>query len=94
MSLKLAAVCPACPMTFTAKHREQIREMVEDHLHAHYAILEEVKRDKAVIERVKKLLETTEGVGIASVDASALREAFDGPAPISINVDIAGESND
>lgn len=59
MSLKLAAVCPVCPMTFTAKHRQQIREMIDDHLVAHYAVLEDVKRDKEAIQRVKDMHEKT-----------------------------------
>ena len=61
MSNKLVAVCPACPITFTAKHREQIREMLDDHLVAHYAVLEDVKKDKKTIADVREALLNASG---------------------------------
>jgi len=61
MSNKLVAVCPACPITFTAKHRQQIREMLDDHLVAHYAVLEDVKKDKQTIADVRQALLNASG---------------------------------
>lgn len=77
MSNKLMAVCPACPITFTAKHREQIREMVDDHLLMHYSVLADVKKDKDTIERVTKLFNDVKSVGVGTIAIHLLENALE-----------------
>lgn len=50
MSNKLMASCQACPVVFTAKHRQQIREMLDDHVRTHFELLDEVKQLRAQVE--------------------------------------------
>jgi len=78
MSNKLMAVCPACPMSFTAKHREQIREMVDDHLLMHYSVLADVQKDKETIERVSKLVEDNKKLGMGTMEVKLLERALEG----------------
>lgn len=78
MSNKLMAVCPACPMSFTAKHREQIREMVDDHLLMHYSLLADVKKDKETIERATSVLNDSVKLGMSTVATESLKRALEG----------------
>lgn len=58
MSIKLQAECTACPVVFTAKHREQVREMMDDHVRMHFEALDEVK---TLRNRVASIQATAQG---------------------------------
>lgn len=78
MSKKFEGHCTVCPMTFTAKHREQIREMMDDHLLAHYSINADIVYKNSILERVQALADKLERGGIETVSVELLRDALNG----------------